>query len=66
MDVRDEIQLEARVKEVVSELGSVDMLLCLAGVVHTQHAEETTSEDWRRVMDVNTTGSWFCAQAVGK
>ncbi|KAL0062021.1 hypothetical protein AAF712_011099 [Marasmius tenuissimus] len=66
VDVRDEIQLEARVKEVVQELGSVDMLLCLAGVVHTQHAEETASRDWRRVMDVNTTGSWLCAQAVGK
>ncbi|KAK1225693.1 hypothetical protein PQX77_011359 [Marasmius sp. AFHP31] len=66
VDVRDENQVEPRVKEVVEQLGSVDMLLCLAGVVHAQHAEETTSQDWRRVMDVNTTGSWLCAQAVGR
>ena len=23
-------------------------------------------DDWRKVVDVNMTGSWFAAQAVGK
>ncbi|KAL0571539.1 hypothetical protein V5O48_010430 [Marasmius crinis-equi] len=66
VDVRDEAQLAARVKEVVEQLGSVDMLLCLAGVVGTVHAEEMSGTEWRRVIDVNATGSWLCAQAVGR
>ncbi|KAG7094678.1 putative secondary metabolism biosynthetic enzyme [Marasmius oreades] len=66
VDVRDHDLVESSVQEVVDKLGSVDMLLCLAGVVHCGHALETLNVDWRRVMDVNVTGSWLCAQAVGK
>ncbi|KAF9262319.1 NAD(P)-binding protein [Marasmius fiardii PR-910] len=66
VDVRDHVVVEIAVRRAVEELGSVDMLLCLAGVVHCGHASGTSSVDWRRVIDVNVTGSWLCAQAVGK
>ncbi|KAK7041429.1 hypothetical protein VNI00_009295 [Paramarasmius palmivorus] len=65
-DVRDEAKVESAVQETVTQLGSVDMLLCLAGVVQCVHAQELTASEWRRIIDVNTTGSWLCAQAVGK
>jgi NAD(P)-dependent dehydrogenase (short-subunit alcohol dehydrogenase family) len=47
-------------------LGSVDHLLCFAGVVGCQHALDMTAAEWRRVLDINTTGGFLCAQAVAK
>jgi sorbose reductase len=43
---------------------SIDILLCFAGVVGCLHAIEMTPEQWRRVLDINTTGSFLCAQAA--
>lgn len=66
VDVRDSQMIDAAVAETVDELGSVNILLCFAGVVHTKHAMETDVEDWKRILDINTTGSWLCAQSAGK
>ncbi|KAG9963658.1 NAD(P)-binding protein, partial [Aureobasidium melanogenum] len=46
--------------------GSIDILLCFAGVVGCLHAIEMTPEQWRRTIDINTTGSFLCAQAAAK
>lgn len=43
-----------------------DAMLCFAGVVGTTHAIDMDVADWKRVLDINTTGSWICAQAVAK
>ncbi|KAG9313562.1 hypothetical protein JVU11DRAFT_5889 [Chiua virens] len=66
VDVRDEECIRETVTQTVSELGSVDMLLCFAGVVACTHALEVTLDEWKRTLDINTTGSWLCAQAVAK
>lgn len=66
VDVRDEELVNKTVDLVIKDFGVVDMLLCFAGVVGCEHAHELKADDWKRVMDVNVTGSWFCAQAVGK
>ncbi|KAJ3885619.1 hypothetical protein GG344DRAFT_91231 [Lentinula edodes] len=66
VDVRDEELVNKTVDLVTEDFGAVDMLLCFAGVVGCEHAHELKADDWKRVMDVNVTGSWFCAQAVGK
>jgi sorbose reductase len=47
-------------------IGSVDHLLCFAGVVGCQHAIDMTAAEWRRTLDINTTGSFLCAQACAK
>jgi sorbose reductase len=64
--VTDEDAIAKGVEETVKELGSIDMLLCFAGVVATEHAEKVPASQFRRVLDINTTGSWLCAQAVGR
>ncbi|KAK7044738.1 general substrate transporter [Favolaschia claudopus] len=56
VDVTSEDAVNQGVKETVRELGSVDMLLCFAGVVGTVHATELTVQHWRRILDINTTG----------
>ncbi|KAI4730383.1 NAD(P)-binding protein [Aureobasidium sp. EXF-10728] len=46
--------------------GTIDILLCFAGVVGCIHALEMTPAQWRRTLDINTTGSFLCAQAAAK
>jgi short chain dehydrogenase len=66
VDVTDDQAVQSAVERTVQNLGSVDILLCFAGVVGCTHAAEMTSSEWKRVLDINTTGSWFCAQAIGR
>ncbi|KAJ7682948.1 hypothetical protein B0H17DRAFT_1160980 [Mycena rosella] len=66
VDITSEDAVARGVSETISELGSLDILLCFAGVVGAVHAAELSIQQWRRMLDINTTGSWICAQAVGK
>ncbi|KAF7351280.1 General substrate transporter [Mycena sanguinolenta] len=66
VDVTSEDAVNRGVNETVADLGSVDILLCFAGIVGTVHATELTVPHWRQILEINTTGSWICAQAVGK
>ncbi|EGO03764.1 hypothetical protein SERLA73DRAFT_175392 [Serpula lacrymans var. lacrymans S7.3] len=66
VDVRDEQSVQNAVDESAEELGSVDVLLCFAGVVSCNHALDVALDEWRRTLDINTTGSWICAQAVAR
>ncbi|MCJ1267869.1 hypothetical protein MMC22_007755 [Lobaria immixta] len=66
VNVTDVAQVERAVEETVEELGSVDILCCFAGVVSCAHAIEVTPEEWKRTLDVNTTGAFLCAQSVAR
>ncbi|KAL3418533.1 NADP-dependent mannitol dehydrogenase 2 [Phlyctema vagabunda] len=66
IDITDEAALEHAVAATALELGSVDSLLCFAGVVDCTHAIDMTAAQWRRTLDINTTGSFLCAQAVAR
>ncbi|KAJ7739986.1 hypothetical protein DFH07DRAFT_70982 [Mycena maculata] len=66
VDITSEEAVAHGVAETASKLGSIDILLCFAGIVGAVHATEMTFQQWKRMLDVNTTGSWICAQAVGK
>ncbi len=46
--------------------GRIDILVNNAGINIPKPALEVTEEDWRRVMDSNLTGLFFCCQAVGR
>lgn len=35
-------------------------------MVGTQHAEDISADQWRRMIEINTTGTWLSAQIVGK
>ncbi|KAL7905007.1 hypothetical protein GGI35DRAFT_185176 [Trichoderma velutinum] len=66
VDITDEVAVSEAVVHTAELLGSVDILLCFAGVVGCVHAVEMTAAEWRRTLDINTTGSFLCAQAVAK
>jgi len=42
----------------------VDVLVCAAGCFAAGTAEATALSDWQRVIDINLTGTFLCAQAV--
>jgi NAD(P)-dependent dehydrogenase (short-subunit alcohol dehydrogenase family) len=66
VDITDDVALSAAAEETATLLGSVDILLCFAGVVGCTHALEMTASQWRKTLDINTTGTFLCAQAAAK
>lgn len=54
------------VGEIRSRLGPLSILCCFAGIVNCVFAEDMPADQWRKVLDVNTTGTWLVTQAVGK
>ena len=56
LDVTSEADWESAVSAVVDEFGALDVLVNNAGIYNRAPVEDTTLEEWERVMDVNSTG----------
>jgi NAD(P)-dependent dehydrogenase (short-subunit alcohol dehydrogenase family) len=63
-DVRDEDAVAALVQRTVDELGRIDVLANIAGVVLVKPLDETTWEDYRTVADVNLGGTFLACKHV--
>ncbi len=63
-DVTDVAAVKASVAEVVSNFGSIDVLINNAGNDNRHNIAEVTSEFWDRCMAVNIKQQFFMAQAV--
>ena len=63
-DVRDEDAVAALVQRAVDELGRIDVLANIAGVVLVKPLDETTWEDYRTVADVNLGGTFLACKHV--
>ena len=66
VDVTDEASLHRAVEHGTTTLGTIDILICFAGIVACTPAIDTTPEEWRRTLDINTTGAFLSAQAVAR
>lgn len=66
VDVSSRQSCEAMVAQVVEAFGRLDGLVACAGVMQTKPLLELTEQDWRRVIDVNLTGSFFTLQAAAR
>jgi sorbose reductase len=66
VNVTDAARVNEAVQETAKLLGSVDVLVCFAGVVSTVHALDMTPEQFRLIVDINLTGSFLCAQAAAR
>lgn len=65
-DVTDEASVADAVAQTVSELGGLHVALNNAGIAHQAPAEHLTAAEWRRMIDVNLTGVFLCAQAEAR
>jgi NAD(P)-dependent dehydrogenase (short-subunit alcohol dehydrogenase family) len=65
-DVCDPAAVDRMVTSVSGAFGRVDILFNAAGTRAVAPSEELATEDWRRVLDVNLTGSFLCSQRVGR
>lgn len=64
-DVSDEASVREMVGSVTEGFGRIDALVNNAGISLLKPAEETTAEDWRRVMEVNLTGPFLMCREFG-
>jgi len=62
-DVTDPASVDALVDAAEERLGHVDVLVNNAGIAHSAPLARTTLDDWRRVLDVNATGTFLVTRA---
>jgi NAD(P)-dependent dehydrogenase (short-subunit alcohol dehydrogenase family) len=65
-DVSNPDDVASLASQVRSTFGRVDVLVNNAGVSLLKPAEDTTIEQWRRVIDVNLTGPFLLCQEFGR
>ena len=63
-DVSDHAAVAEAFAKVRGELGPVHVLVTSAGIVDFTPTLDITPENWQRMMDVNLTGTFYCAQAA--
>ncbi|KAK0650720.1 Sorbose reductase sou1 [Lasiodiplodia hormozganensis] len=67
VDVRDGSAINQAVGDIVDHYGQIDILLNSAGIADSNIKAETyDTEMFRRLIDINLTGAFLVAQAVGK
>lgn len=66
VDVTCPEQVERMCTEMITELGRIDVAFCNAGISINVPAEEMSYEQWCKVLDINLTGVFLTAAAVGR
>jgi NAD(P)-dependent dehydrogenase (short-subunit alcohol dehydrogenase family) len=64
LDVSDASSCRRVVQEARARHGRLDVLCNVAGIGIYAHATELSEEQWRRVIDVNLSGTFFMSQAA--
>lgn len=65
-DVRSSANVDAMTKQVLDHFGKIDILVSNAGIAHVVAAEDTSDDDWLKVIDVNLNGVFWSCRAVGR
>lgn len=67
VDVRDGGAIQQSVHDIVDHYGRIDVLINAAGIADSNiKAEHYDTEKFRRLLDINITGTFLVAQAVGQ
>jgi NAD(P)-dependent dehydrogenase (short-subunit alcohol dehydrogenase family) len=65
-DVADKASVEEAAARVAADLGPCDVLVNNAGIALMGPSIDFPEDEWRRSLDVMTTGVFFCSQAFGR
>ncbi len=63
-DVSNSAAVSAMVQEVVERFGSIDVLVCNAGIAQQRVFQDITDEEWSRMIGVHLGGTFYCCRAV--
>lgn len=64
LDVTDRASIVAVVSRIEEQLGPIDVLVNVAGVVSFGSAQDLAEAEWDRVIDINLKGTFLACQAV--
>ncbi|CAM3425266.1 Short-chain alcohol dehydrogenase like protein [Bordetella sputigena] len=64
--VRDDAAVEQAYADARSRFGRVDITLNNAGISMNKPALELTGEEWRRAIDIDLSGVFYCCQSAGR
>ena len=65
LDVADADAVSQAAARILEQFGRIDVLVNNAGInVAKRHYNETSLEDWRRIIDINLNGAFYCTAAV--
>ncbi len=62
-DVTDKVSVERAVRAVEERFGRLHVIINNAGAVHVGSVEETSDDDWNRVISVNLNGTFLMSRA---
>lgn len=64
VDVANPDSVAALVATAIEQAGQIDILVNNAGIVKNTTALETSNDEWRKIMDVNVNGVFWCSRAI--
>lgn len=65
-DVSNRFQVGSMIEALRDAFGRIDILVNAAGVFSPVPMPQLDEWDWRRIVDVNLTGAFFCCQLAGR
>jgi gluconate 5-dehydrogenase len=65
-DIARAADVQALVDKTIAAYGKVDILVNNAGVTWAAEPEDMPLDKWQKVIDINLTGAFLCAQAAGR
>jgi NAD(P)-dependent dehydrogenase (short-subunit alcohol dehydrogenase family) len=66
VDVCDPDEAEQMVEDTVTRFGKLDILIHSAGIGIERSFLETTPDEWKRLIDIDLSGTFYCAQAAAR
>jgi NAD(P)-dependent dehydrogenase (short-subunit alcohol dehydrogenase family) len=66
VDISDPGDVNAMVQHALDAFGRIDVLINNAGIGHVKPFLSISLEEWNRVLAINLTGQFLCAQAVAR
>jgi 3-oxoacyl-[acyl-carrier protein] reductase len=66
VDVADSGQVQKMVDDTVAAFGGLDIMVHSAGVGVERAFLDTSDEEWRRIMDIDLSGAFYCMRAAGR